>query len=139
MYKATTKGPVPLSQAEEAEILKKQQEWEAGALDRRIAELTRLRREKETAGIILDGTEIMTDDRSQAKLNGAWVAVQIDPDRTIHWKGASGWVTVGADEINKMAAAVADYVQACFDREAELAEALKEDINADISQGWPER
>lgn len=106
-------------------------------LEEKIAELAALRYNKETAGITVNGSEILTDRESQAMLSGAYCACLIDPARIIDFKGANGWIQLSASEITIIAAAVADHVQACFTRENELSVLLQSDIDTDITTGWP--
>ena len=110
----------------------------SATIDERLIELAALRYTKETSGITVNGTEILTDRESQAMISGAYCACLIDPARIINFKGANGWIQLSASEITAIASAVADHVQACFTREKELAELLHADINTDLTTGWPQ-
>lgn len=103
----------------------------------KLAELAQLRFEKETGGVTVNGTVIRTDRESQAVISGAYNAMQIDPTRVIDFKGVNGWVKLDSAAVTVVSEAVADHVQACFTRERELVLALGDDINTDITTGWP--
>lgn len=114
----------------------------AAAKAQKIAALAALRYEKETAGVTVGGTMIMTDAVSQAKLTGAWVRGQRKPTTTIRWKGQNGWSTVNKAQIEAIVDAVSDHVQTCFDTEYAHAEAIAalptiEAVdNYNIEAGW---
>jgi hypothetical protein len=111
---------------EEAKELKKQQ-------------ITNLRFIQETSHPTIDTTR-----ESQAMINGVWSAAQIDPTIIVNFKNPDGtWVQIDANTINALAQAVIAHVQACFDNEKALHEAV--DAAADIAEleaidtsvGWP--
>ncbi|KAF0136640.1 MAG: hypothetical protein FD139_699 [Methylocystaceae bacterium] len=98
----------------------------------------------ETGGISVNGSTVATDDKSQAKLVGACLAATLDASYSVQWKFADrGFVTLDRDQIIAIAQAVRTHVQACFDREAALAEAIEAapDEQAlatiNIEGGWP--
>ncbi|AZG78166.1 DUF4376 domain-containing protein [Methylocystis rosea] len=98
----------------------------------------------ETGGISVNGSPVATDDRSQAKFVGACLAATLDASYSVQWKIADqGFVTLDRDQIIAIARAVRAHVQACFDREAALAEEIQAapDEQAfsaiDIEGGWP--
>jgi len=108
----------------------------------RLNELTAIRYQHETAGIALNGATIKTDLDSQAKINGAWSAAQMDPAILIDWKAETGWIQIDAATISGIAMAVASHVQACFSNERVLSTAIAaattiEALNAvDLTVGW---
>ncbi len=88
----------------------------------KIAELAQTRWEQETGGLTLpDGTEIKTDRESQALLTGASLYALQNATATVEWKGANGWVTLTASQIQAIAMAVRNHVQSAFSKEKELA------------------
>jgi len=91
---------------------------------KKITELAQRRYTAEITGITVNGSEIKTDRESQAMITGAYNAIQINPNKTIDWKGTNGWATLNATAITAIASAVADHVQACFTREKELTELI---------------
>lgn len=93
----------------------------------------------ETSGITLNYIPISTEDRSKLLINGAALEATIDPEYTMQWKTPSGFVTLTASEVIAIARAVRSHVQACFDREAELLQALADGTLTDdmLEQGWP--
>ncbi|KJS31641.1 MAG: hypothetical protein VR64_10605 [Desulfatitalea sp. BRH_c12] len=115
----------------------------ADALALRLADLARIRWEKETGGITIDGAAIATDRESQSLITGAWVRCQQHPDVLIDWKADSGWVKIDRATVEAIADAVGSHVQACFTCEKAHADALTvlDTIAAidayDIAAGWP--
>ncbi len=109
----------------------------------RISELAYLRYQHETAGIMLNGIAIRTDESSQVKINGAWSTAKINPAVLIDFKGANGWVKINSAQITAIAEAVSIHIQACFSAERVHAEAIaaletSEEVAAyAITTGWP--
>jgi hypothetical protein len=97
------------------------------------------RYQAEIGGIELQGLPIATDDRSKTLINGSALKALRNSAYTLRWKTEEGFIDLPADQVLVMADAVADHVQACFDREAELQAAVAEgSITAEmIEQGWP--
>lgn len=89
------------------------------------------------SGITVGGVTVATDDQSQSRVMGAAVAAMLDPNYTVQWKTASGFVTLSAPEVIGLATAIRAHVQACFDREAALLAALDAGEAVDIDTGWP--
>ncbi|WP_374631827.1 DUF4376 domain-containing protein [Ferrovibrio sp.] len=115
-------------------------------IERRLADLALQRYKVEIAGIELNDAVIRTDEGSQAKVNGAYAMVQLNPALVIDWKAASGWTQLDAAAMTAIAAAVGAHVQACYSAERAHGEALEalasnEDIEGliayDITDGWP--
>lgn len=114
------------------------------ARDRRLADLSDLRWQKETGGVAFNGKTIATDVTSQTKITGAVVGMQIDPTASINWKTADGsFVTLNAAQVIALGTAVRDHIQACFNREQTLRVAIEgaSTLTAlaaiDITTGWP--
>lgn len=97
------------------------------------------RYQAEVAGIVLNGISVDTDDRSKLLINGAALEAVIDPDYTMQWKSRDVFISLNGSQVIAIARAVRAHVQACFDRESELLEALSSDLLTDdmIEQGWP--
>lgn len=100
----------------------------------------------ETGGITVGGKKIITDRDSQYMISGAVNAVNLDPLRIIKFKTAEGFIELNKDAIIFLASAVADHVQACFAREADLTslvdnsttfDELKSIYDNDFNSGWP--
>ena len=104
------------------------------------ASIAARRYEAEVAGIHLNGIYIDTSDRSKLLINGTALEATIDPEYTMQWKTPSGFITLTASEVVAIARAVRAHVQACFDREVVLLQALQEGAltNEMLDQGWPE-
>ncbi|KAA0579008.1 DUF4376 domain-containing protein [Azospirillum sp. B21] len=113
--------------------------------DARKAAATDLRWQKETGGIVIGGVPVATDDRSKTLILGKRAQAQSNPAASFRWKAASGeWVDLTGAQIIAIADAVADHVQACFDREGELHDLIDaagpdaaDVLAVDISAGWP--
>lgn len=101
--------------------------------------ITAKRYEKETGGFIFAGSPILSDDRSQSKIIGAALAAIQDPMYTSRWKSQSGFVELNATQLIAMATALRDHVQACFDRESDLMDAVADESFeiAMLEDGWP--
>ena len=97
------------------------------------------RYDAETAGIDIGGMRIDTGRDSQALITGATVQAMLDPNYALRWKTPSGFVDLTAEQIIGVATAARAHVQACFDREAELLEALEAGtLTAEmLEDGWP--
>jgi hypothetical protein len=93
----------------------------------------------EMAGTTVQGMAIATDDRSQGLITGAALAAMLDAEYTIKWKTAEGFVELTGAQIIGVASAVRAYVQACFDREADLLAAVADGsiTEAMLDEGWP--
>lgn len=97
------------------------------------------RYEAETSGTTVEGMPVNTERDSQALLTGAALQAMIDPNYTVRWKTAGGFVGLDAQQIIGLASAVRAHVQACFDREAELVAAVEDGSYTEemLSAGWP--
>ena len=93
----------------------------------------------ETGGVTVQGIPVNTERDSQALLTGAAFAASLDPAYQIKWKAATGFVDLTAQQIIGVASAVRAFVQACFNREAELLDAVVDgSITAEmLEEGWP--
>lgn len=90
---------------------------------------------KENGGMTIGGLTVATDDRSKALIQGAYLQAQRDPAFTAQWKTSSGsFVTISAAEIEAVALAVAAHIQACFAKEAEVVQAIDDDIIDSFAQ-----
>lgn len=104
-----------------------------------LALIAARRYEAEVSGITLGGIPVATDDRSKLLINGAALRATRETGYTLRWKTGDGFIDLSAEQVLAMADAVADHVQACFDREAELQAAVADgSITAELlEQGWP--
>ena len=111
----------------------------------KLSSLASIRYEKEIGGIAVSGATIATDRASQALITGAYVSLKQGFISSVNWKGENSWVTLTLVEIEPIAQAVCNYVQACFTKECILAQQISNlssiaDIeNFDINSGWPTR
>ncbi|KQB15145.1 DUF4376 domain-containing protein [Rhodobacter capsulatus] len=96
------------------------------SVDQALANLKAARDAAIARGIEHDGLRLQTDDLSQSRLTAAALAAQLDPALTLRWKLATGeFVALSAPQIIALALAVRAHVQACFDREADLAAQIR--------------
>jgi hypothetical protein len=97
------------------------------------------RYKREIAGIVLAGMPIETDDRSKTLIAGAALKAMRDPDFVLRWKTPAGFVDLPAAQVLMIADAVSDHVQACFNRESTLLDALAAGTFAEsmLAEGWP--
>lgn len=94
----------------------------------------------ETAGINAGGRIVDTGRDSQGLITGAAFAATLDPAYVCRWKTPTDFVQLDAPTLIATASAVRAHVQACFDREAELLEALADGTFTDsmLEEGWPD-
>lgn len=97
------------------------------------------RYKRELAGVVVGGMGIDTDDRSKTLINGAALKAMRNSSYILNWKTPGGFVQIPADQVLAMADAVSDHVQACFDRESELLDALADGAFTPemLDHGWP--
>jgi hypothetical protein len=93
----------------------------------------------ETSGTIIDGMPIDTGRDSQGLITGAALQAMIDSSYSLHWKTSAGFVELTAQQILGVATAVRAYVQACFNREADLLAAVADgSITQEmVEESWP--
>lgn len=109
----------------------------------RKAALAERRWQAETGGAVVAGIPVATDVRSQSVITGASVAAMLDENYSVQWKTSAGFVTLNREMVIGLAQGVRQHVQACFDREAELVEAIEAATTTtalaeiDINTGWP--
>lgn len=110
----------------------------------KLAQLAALRYEKEVAGVVIDGATIKTDRESQAAIAATYLSLKDGILNGVRWKGKNGWVSLTLPQARAIAKAVAEHVQACFQRESDLTDALQAIVdnpvgvaNYDITTGWP--
>lgn len=74
----------------------------------------------ETGGIVIDTMRVMTDRQSQSLITGAYNYVQANPEVTVKFKTAAGFVELTAAQMTAIANAVGAHVQASFAAEGEV-------------------
>lgn len=94
----------------------------------------------ETAGISAGGRIVDTGRDSQGLITGAAFAASLNPAYVCRWKTPAGFVELDAPTLIDTASAVRTHVQACFDREAELLDALADGTFTEsmLEEGWPD-
>ncbi|UHC84897.1 DUF4376 domain-containing protein [Pseudomonas sp. NIBR-H-19] len=93
----------------------------------------------ETGGTTVEGVQVNTERDSQALLTGAAFAATLDPAYHIKWKAETGFVDLTGEQVLGIASQVRAFVQACFNREAELLGFVADgSITAEmLEEGWP--
>jgi hypothetical protein len=93
----------------------------------------------EVSGVVFGGMRIDTGRDSQGLITGATLASVLDPSYVCHWKTPEGFVELNAAMLAAVSQAVRGHVQACFDRERVLIEALDagQFTDAMLEEGWP--
>lgn len=80
--------------------------------------------EKEASGVTVNGVVVMTDERSQGLINGAYNMAKENSELTFEFKAASGWLTLDAATVIAIGMAVGAHVQTCFAIEKAVAAAV---------------
>ncbi len=106
--------------------------------------VTAKRYEVETSGVTLgNGIVVGTDKLSQAMVSSAFNHLGNNPTKTLDWKSVGGWVTIDKAQLDAIADAVGNHVQAAFSNEKAHHEAVdlltthQAIIDYDITTGWP--
>lgn len=104
-----------------------------------VSSIAARRWQAETGGITVNGIAIDTGRDSQALITGAAVSAMLDPSYALRWKTPDGFVDLTGEQVIGVATAVRAHVQACFDREAELLDALEAGTFTPemLDEGWP--
>ncbi|KPG90497.1 DUF4376 domain-containing protein [Pseudomonas sp. MYb2] len=98
------------------------------------------RYEREDSAVSVDGLSIATSRESAGLIYGAGLSAMLDPDYRCNFKTLDGFVEIGAQQILAIAKAVRAHVQACFDREFQLLQAVEAGtyVDAMLKEGWPD-
>jgi len=94
----------------------------------------------EVSGICVDGLYIETTRDSQALIASTALSVMLDPEYRCNFKTLRGFVEIGSEQILVIAKAVRVHIQACFDREHVLLQALESGTYSSemLTEGWPD-
>lgn len=83
------------------------------------------RYDREIRGITVGGVAVLTDRQSQSMVSNAFSYLSKAPaGTTADYKGASGWVSLTAAQLEPIALAVGTHVQACFSAERLVGEEI---------------
>lgn len=104
-----------------------------------VASIAERRWRNEVAGTTLNGLRIETDRTAVAMVTSAALAASLDPSYSVRWKSADGFMTLDAQQVLGLAQLIRAHVQACFDREADLLDALEAGTYEPemMDDGWP--
>lgn len=111
--------------------------------NRKKTELASIRWENENKGTTFAGLAIPTDNITQTKILGAVLASNLDPNYTVKWKTAAGFIELNAVQITTLAQVIREHIQKCFDNEAALIQLIdysttREEIESiNLNEGWP--
>jgi hypothetical protein len=115
------------------------EEWKASLK----ADATAARWNHETGGITIGGVQVGTTLDDQNRLSGVLSAIQLGGLESVDFKAQSGWTQLTAEQLQGIALAISNHVQACFTAERAHHEAidLLDGIAFcqayDVTQGWP--
>ena len=103
-----------------------------------LQRLARIRYERETGGVKIDGRALHTDRDSQGKLAGSRAKAK-EGRAPSAWKldGGDWWDVEGAEEFVAVADEVFEYIDACFKHERDLSAKILNGERPDIEEGWP--
>ena len=76
---------------------------------------------KETSGIIIGNNFIYTDRQSQSMLTGIVTLMSLNPNTTINFKTANGFIEANSTVINQISLSVANHIQLCFNTEKNIS------------------
>ncbi|MBP5966366.1 MULTISPECIES: DUF4376 domain-containing protein [Pseudomonas] len=95
---------------------------------------------REGVGIVVDGLSIDTTRDSQALIASMGLSAVLDAGYRCNFKTVTGFAELRDSQIIKIAKAVRAHVQACFDRELDLLNALEANTYTDemLKEGWPD-
>jgi hypothetical protein len=98
------------------------------------------RYKREAVGINFDSLLIDTTRDSQALIASMGLSAVLDSEYRCNFKTVSGFVEIGGPRIIDIAKAVRAHVQACFDREKALLDAVSAGTYRDVllAEGWPD-
>lgn len=74
----------------------------------------------ETSGLEISGVKFDTSRESQSMVTNAYNFLNISGHASTKFKAASGWVEVSKDDLLAAALSIGEYVQFCFNAEAEV-------------------
>lgn len=98
----------------------------AAAKASKVADIAKWRHDRETSGLVILGTRILTDRASQSRLVGALLSLQQGFVTFVDWKAADNqWLRLEVAEITAIAKAVATHVQLSFSLENQYVSAVK--------------
>jgi hypothetical protein len=95
---------------------------------------------REAFGIVVEALQVETTRDSQALVASIGLSAIIDPDYRCNFKTLNGFVEIDTVQILTIAQAVRAHVQACFDRELALLQAIEAGTYTDemLTEGWPD-
>ena len=101
-----------------------------------ILEIHNIRKVYQLGGINISGFKdfpmfsIGTDLDDTTTLSNAILSMTLGVITTVNWKTASGiWIQLDSVDIVKLAGIIANYVEQCFDKEMELVERVRTELN----------
>lgn len=98
--------------------------WQVFAKETLKEKYSELRWKKETEGIVYNGIEIETDDRTKTTILLKRELLSTTSKTTFSWKNKGSIFQFDVDDIIKISNAINNYVQECFEIEASLIKQL---------------
>ena len=114
------------------------------AIQYRLEDLSRLRREKETE-FYFNGVSIYLDETTQARINAAVAGFAFRPEEIISWEVARGvFVEFDKNTMEALAVAAWTHVKECYENvkrltlEIQACTTIEQVDNINLNTGWPE-
>jgi hypothetical protein len=98
--------------------------WEMSAKESMKEAYSNLRWQAETKGIVYNGIEIGTDDRTKTTILLKKEMMSKTSAETFSWKYNGSIIEFDSEDVTKILDAINDYVQKCFEVEASLIKQL---------------
>lgn len=76
---------------------------------------------KETSGVFVGENFVYTDRQSQAMLTGITTLMTLNPNTTINFKTANGFIEANSTIMNEISLSVANHIQLCFSTEKNVS------------------
>ncbi|WP_445179560.1 DUF4376 domain-containing protein [Pseudomonas sp. McL0111] len=98
------------------------------------------RYKREAIGVFVDGLQIETSRESQALITSIGLSAVLDSAYRCNYKMVTGFFEIGSPQIIAISKAVRAHVQACYDRELALLQAIEAGTYTDemLTEGWPD-
>jgi hypothetical protein len=109
-----------------------------------LARLAEKRWAVQSGGFTVNGVTVGTDSDALARLTGAYNLAASGAQSSFRFKSGAGvFVELNAAQMTGLFQAVAAFIQACYDREKELSDAIAAETDwravrmFELGQGWP--
>lgn len=118
--------------------------WSIAQLkEQKLAELSAMRWDIQSSGVIVDSVQYASSPDDVARLKSTLDDMQAAELETVTFKAANGWTKLNAAQLKKVYTALVQYTQACYTAEYEHTQQINaskkaEDIEGyNLQSGWP--